>query len=320
MDLIERYLAAIRRNLPADKAADVTAELREDLFSRIDEREGGLGRSLDKNELSAVIKDSSHPLVVASRYRQQQQLIGAETYPFFIFTLKLVLLIVGAIILIAAVAAMAFGGADPWQAIPRAVGQLAMYSLVNGGAVTLAFAILDRNGFAAEHIRKWKPETLPDLGEERRGKWEGPLEVALTIAFLLWWTGLVSPEFRPGGANFRMEAAPVWQQLYLPILILALARLVHNVIQWLRPRWKTARLILGAATAIGALALLPVLYSAGEWAWIVPIGMPADAAMGLQNSLNLALRIAIIAVGVIWLIACLGELWRLGRAARERAV
>ena len=31
MDLIERYLAAIRRNLPADKASDVTAELREDV-------------------------------------------------------------------------------------------------------------------------------------------------------------------------------------------------------------------------------------------------------------------------------------------------
>ena len=35
MDLIERYLAAVRRNLPADKATDVTAELREDLLSRI---------------------------------------------------------------------------------------------------------------------------------------------------------------------------------------------------------------------------------------------------------------------------------------------
>jgi hypothetical protein len=318
MDLIERYLAAVRRNLPADKATDVTAELREDLFSRIEQREESLGRTLDKNELSTVIKDSGHPLVVASRYRQQQQLIGPETYPFFIFTLKLVLLIVGVIIIITAFAAMAFGGADPWQAIARAVGQLAMYSLVNGGVVTLAFAILDRNGFAAKHIRAWKPETLPDVGEERRGQWEGPLEVALTIAFLLWWTGLVSPEFRPGGSNFRMEAAPIWQQLYLPILLLALARLVHNVIQWLRPRWKTVRLMLGAATAIGALALLPSLYSAGEWARIVPLGMPVEAAASLQDSLNLALRIAIIAVGVIWLLGCLGELWRLSRAARER--
>jgi hypothetical protein len=319
MDLIERYLAAVRRNLPADKANDVTAELREDLLSRIEEREAGLGRTLEKGELSTLIKESGHPLVVASRYKPRQTLIGPETYPFFIFTLKLVLLIVAVIIIIAAFAAMAFGGADPLQAIPRAVGQLAMYSLVNGGVVTLAFAILDRNGFAAKHIRAWKPETLPDLGEERRGKWEGPLEVALTIAFLLWWTGIVSPEFRPGGSNFRIEAAPVWQQLYWPILILALARLVHNVIQWLRPRWKTVRTILGVATALGALAMLPVLYQAGEWARVVPMGMPADAAMGLQDSLNLALRIAIIAVGVIWLLNCLGELWRLSRAARERA-
>ena len=43
-----------------------------------------------------------------------------------------------------------------------------------------------------------------------------------------------------------------------------------------------------------------------------------DAAASLQDSLNLALRIAIIAVGVIWLLGCLGELWRLARTTRER--
>ena len=56
MDLIERYLAAIRRNLPVDKAADVTAELREDLFSRIEEREAALGRTLDRNELRRAVR------------------------------------------------------------------------------------------------------------------------------------------------------------------------------------------------------------------------------------------------------------------------
>jgi hypothetical protein len=320
MDLIERYLAAVRRNLPVDKATDVTAELREDILSRIEEREEVLGRPLEKEELSALIKDSGHPLVVASRYKPRQTLIGPETYPFFIFTLRLVLLIVAVIIIISAFAAVAFGGADPLESAARAVGQLAMYSLVNGGAVTLGFALLDRNDFAAKHVRSWKPDALPDIGDKRPGKWEGPVEVALTIAFLLWWTGLVSLPFPPGGNDFRIEAAPVWQQLYWPILFLALARLVHNIIQWLRPRWKTVRMILGAATAIGALAMLPVLYAAGEWARVVPMGMPADAATGLQDSLNLALRIAIIAVGVIWLLGCLGELWRLMRAARERLV
>ena len=109
MDLIERYLAAIRRNLPADKATDVTAELREDLLSRIEERESGLGRSLEKGELSTLIKESGHPLVVASRYKPRQTLIGPETYPFFIFTLKLVLLIVAVIIIIVTGLTLAFG-------------------------------------------------------------------------------------------------------------------------------------------------------------------------------------------------------------------
>jgi hypothetical protein len=49
---------------------------------------------------------------------------------------------------------------------------------------------------------------------------------------------------------------------------------------------------------------------------VVPTGIDADSAMGLQSSLHLALRIAIIAVGVIWAIGSFGELWRMARSHR----
>ena len=46
MQLLDRYLAAVARNLPAKQAADIAAELRENLLSEIEEKQATLGRPL----------------------------------------------------------------------------------------------------------------------------------------------------------------------------------------------------------------------------------------------------------------------------------
>jgi hypothetical protein len=174
--------------------------------------------------------------------------------------------------------------------------------------------VLERTGFPVEHIGAWDPAQLPDIGDEQPGPWKSAAEVALNVAFLLWWSGIVRLPFPPGAADFRIEAAPIFAQLYWPILVLAAGRLVHNLIQWLRPRWKLVRGLTDGLTAIAGLILLALIYRAGQWATIVPTGMPAHEAADLQTSLNLALKIAIVAIGVIWIFACLGALWSLSRS------
>ena len=82
MDLIERYLAAAARNLPGQLAADITAELRDVLLSRVEEQEATLGRPIDRAELEKILIDFGHPLVVAGRYRKVQHLIGPAVFPF----------------------------------------------------------------------------------------------------------------------------------------------------------------------------------------------------------------------------------------------
>ena len=121
---------------------------------------------------------------------------------------------------------------------------------------------------------------------------------------------------RPG---FQIEPAPIFAQLYWPILALAAARLVHNLIQWLRPRWKLVRALTGGLTAVAGLVLLAIIYRAGQWATLVSTGMPAAQAADLQTSLNLALKIAIVVTAVVWIFACLGGLWKLSRARSRSA-
>jgi hypothetical protein len=212
------------------------------------------------------------------------------------------------------VAQLLFGDRDPLAVLLQTIGGLAVSLAISVGIVTIIFAALERADFPADHVRRWNPGQLPDVGDEQPGPWKSAIEVALSVAFLLWWAGLFSLPIPTGGPDFRIEAAPVFAALYWPIFILAAARLVHNLIQWLRPRWRLVRSLTDGLTAIGGLALLVLIYRAGQWATIVSTGMPAHQAAELQTSLNLALKVAIVVTGVMWTFACLGALWKLYQA------
>lgn len=318
MDLLERYLGAIRRNLPAGKADDIVAELRDELVSRQEDREESLGHALDRDETAALLKDFGHPLVIAARYKPHQYLIGPDTFPFYMSVLRIVLLITFALTIVTGIMEGAFGANNVVQAVTRAFGGGWTMIFASAAIVTLVFAILERVGFPADHIKGWSPKELPDPIDRTPGQWESAFEVALTIAFLLWWTGMIYLPIPTGGSEFHLRAAPIWTEMFWPVTILVSARLVENLVQWLRPRWKLVRGILSVTTTIGGLVLLATIYRAGEWATVVPGTMAADQAAQLQDSINLGLGIAIIVIAVIWIFQCLGELWQLTRVWRTR--
>jgi hypothetical protein len=319
MNLVDRYVASIRRNLPADKAEDIAAELRDLLASRIEDREAALGRPLDADETKALLRSFGHPLVVAARYRKQQWLIGPDVFPFYLSVLRIVLAILALVFVVIAAVNLLFHGDHLLRAVGGALGGLWTSALINVAIVTIVFVVLERMGFPADHLRKWDPGQLPDVKDKQPGPWESAIEVALGIAFLLWWTGLVRLPFAAGGPSFRIEPAPIFTQLYWPILALVAARLVHSLIQGLRPRWWRLRLVVGAATAVGGIALLAIIYRAGRWAVVIPNTMPADKAAELQASLNLSLGIAIVVIAIVWGVQCLLGSYRLWRRSRFQA-
>ncbi|MBV9881821.1 MAG: hypothetical protein JO276_02300 [Sphingomonadaceae bacterium] len=319
MDLIDRYLGAVRRNLPARGADDIVAELRDALANRVEEREAALGRPLTDGEIQALVKDFGHPLVVAARYRRQQWLIGPDVFPFYLMVARILLLAVAGVQVAIGLVRLLFGGDDPIQILLAMAGGLATSLLFSLAIVTFLFVVLERSGFPKEHLQIWNPAQLADVEDERQGPWKSAAEVGFSIAFLLWWTGVFHLPYAAGGPDFRMEPTPVFTELYWPILVLASMRLVHNLIQWLRPRWTLVRAVTGGLTAIGGLVLAALIYRAGQWVTIVSTGMPAGQAAELQTSLNLALKIAIVAVGVIWTFQCLHALWVLSRSRLQAA-
>jgi hypothetical protein len=314
MDLIDRYLAAIARRLPAHKATDIVAEIHDDLLSRQEAREDVLGRPLERREVSALIKEMGHPLVVAAHYRPPQYLIGPDAFPFFVATLRIVAMFLAVALAIGTAASVTFGHESLVRALAQGVTGLLSSAMLTFGTVVAIFYALERTGFPADHLRQWQPERLPEARDRQPGAWGAAFEVAVGLYVILWWCGFMPlPLLYTNVQGLTLTPDPFWMTLWWPVLALMVARLVYNLVQWLRPRWKVVRGALSIATALGGLALLGVVYQAGHWLSMRSTTMPAHELMELERAVNLGLGIAIVVTGAAWVLQCLKEIWQLTR-------
>ena len=227
MDLIDRYLDTVRLFLPRDQRDDITAELRDVLLTRREEREAALGRPLSRKEDEAMLHDYGHPLIVAARYRPAQYLIGPELYPIYAFVVMIVLAAVGLSAAITGVVATSISGGEPAHGLGAALSVAWTGGFASIGAVTAIFAVLQRTGASERIALDWSIRDLPRITRRRpRQPWlEHAAAIAFLILFLFWWVGLVrvwTPDIPlEGGGALHFAFAPALQGLYLPVLALA---------------------------------------------------------------------------------------------------
>lgn len=316
MDLIERYLASVRQNLPADKTDDIIAELADELATRQEMGEDRKGRPLTRDEVTALLREFGHPLVIASRYRPQQYLIGPNIFPFYMFALRIVLTI-GAILLVAiGLVSALLGDRNLVQMVLGIFGDLWGFFFGAIAVVTLGFALFERFGGQVDQLYQWVPEHLPAPLARRKGQWEAAFEVGISIAFLLWWTGAVTFPRIAATSAFRIEPAAIWDQYYLPVLLLAAAQLAVSLVKWLLPRLWRIQALLSIGVSIATIAMAAGLYKAGAWVTVVATSVAGNVDR-LGESLNLSIRITLVVMMVIMAVQALGELRNLFRGNRE---
>ena len=64
MDLLERYLQAVRKHLPWKRQDDILAELRANLESQLEDNEEAIGRPLNDAEVETWLKQLGPPMQV----------------------------------------------------------------------------------------------------------------------------------------------------------------------------------------------------------------------------------------------------------------
>ncbi|MGZ4855646.1 MAG: hypothetical protein ACXVKH_10525 [Candidatus Angelobacter sp.] len=260
MELLDRYLQAVRFWLPRAQQDDIIAELGDDLRSQIEDRESSLGRPLSEDEFVALLKQAGHPLWVAGRYQKQQALIGPALFPLYRFVLKIAALgYLGPWLLVWIVLnvfAPTHRAGNPALSLVDGWNSFLIKAFVIFGIVTLVFAALERFQFAVTALQRWDPRKLPRWArrKERVPRVESVFGLAFSILYIIWWLSLSRYGhviFGPIAGFFSLN--PTLRAWYLPVLVPACIVTLQQCVNLLRPQWlwlRAAALLLADSIAL----------------------------------------------------------------------
>jgi hypothetical protein len=289
MSLIDRYLHAVREQLPASKRDDIVAELAEDLHAQADERGAALGRPLTEDEEAALLEPYGHPMFLAARFRRVQHVVGPRLFPFYWSTLKLALAVALAVQLALLIAFAAAG-----RPLGPAVAGFFKFPVGAGMTVfawvTLVFAVADV--IMGRVPGTWDPRTLPTAttARARTAAVHKAVEIAFTALFLAWWSVLPRwPFLAFGPAASHLAWTPALQAFYWPVLALGATSMFAQVARAARPDWTRALTAARVLTTAAALLLLVLALRAGDF--VVSI---SPGSTTLATAVNTALRIAAV--------------------------
>jgi hypothetical protein len=242
-NLIDRYLYAVSRYLPAPRQGDLLSELAANLHSEMEDKATALGRPLSEDEQAEVLRRHGHPIMVAARYQPHRSLIGPEIFPFYWFTVKRILPWVVGIWLLATVATLIFGswGTPISQRVD--VGHIitGLFSAVFQflAWITAGFALLE---FFKGHLRKelahpsWDPRKLPkaDPVADQNGPrhpWADAIASAVFLAWLLLFPRFPVLMFGPYVAwhLLNIDLPTIWHQFYWIIVAFNCVQLASKI-------------------------------------------------------------------------------------------
>ncbi len=330
-ELLDRYLHAVRFWLPKAQQQDIIAELSEDLRSQIEEKETGLGRSLNETEIEAMLKLRGRPFMVANRYLPQESLIGPALFPIYRFVMKVVALCYLVPWVLVWIGMMSLNSSYRAQhisagwfgAIASAWGALWSTAFIALATVTLVFAVLERVQAKSHFLDQWNPRKLPPVRNPNHISRAGSLiEVVVNLVFAGWWIKLMSSSVILDRPEIRIVLTPVWRYFFWGFLLLAFVNAAHAVVNFARPYWTVPRAsvrLITDATASGLFCWMFQFKVNGLAEVTIPKIAPAQMAQMqvAANAINLAMARAfpfVLLVGVVILLVDAYRIYRVKNA------
>ena len=242
MEILERYLKAVKFWLPSEQKQDIIAELSEDLHSQIDDKGSELGRSLNDAEVEAILKKVGPPMLVAQRYLPPRYLIGPALFPMYWFVLRLGWICIYGPWLIIVIGLKIFASFGAAHAGAAATGMFEPFFrslFIQFAVVSGVFALIERTHANAEFLKNWNPRQQLRVRDPNRAPRSSSIsELAWYVMLLLWWVNVLRIPAIPG-VNITM--APAVVSLYWPILVLILGQGTIACLNAFRPQWNPRR-------------------------------------------------------------------------------
>jgi len=310
MELVERYLQAVKFWLPRDKQDDIIAELREDMRSEIEEKEAALGRPLDKGDLEALLKRRGPPVVVAGRFLPQRHLIGPMWFPIYWLVLRLAIAANAipwmAVWLILWLNSPGYRAAHPGMAVFSTLGTLWTTVWIQFAVITLVFALLDKYQSHA-FIANWKPSQLQPLRKtrDRVPRAESTFGLIVSFIFLYWLLSVPGfPWMAFGPAAGFLSVNPGLRVFYLPIVLLTLVGIAQYALNLVHPEWTWLPPFTRLATSIAGMLIVDFMVKIYPY---VTLSGPApnwERYGKVVDILNFSLAITLACFWLAFAIAC----------------
>jgi hypothetical protein len=331
MELLDRYLEAVRKQLPWERQDDIVAELRANLEAQLEDRQEELGRTLNTEEAKAWVGQLAAPRMMAARYRPQQALIGPTLFPTY---WTIVRMLTPWLFLFAVIEGAVRLATHAWSAavLPEAILNGIWIVLVNIVVVTVVFVAIEYAGLhyperfpqIARIIGKWDLNDLPKI-EPVKGCRPRTFGVAVIDAgfhaLLLVWVLLLPkyPVLIFGPGAFVMHAlpytyAPILVNFYWAVVALNAVQLAWKLVDLYTGAWMGERRLQHFAIKLMGMIPIVIALRAPGHLWIVLKDPAAQfdkygaQLAQINQAIYLGLRI-VLAIVVITFLAELGKLW-----------
>ncbi len=305
MELIERYLQAVKFALPPEQRDDIIKELRDNMLSQVEEKEAELGHPLNEDEQVELLKKLGSPMRLASRYRKQQQMIGATMFPIYWKVLKASLALAFLVLAAASIATAAAG-----KTLMESLGVLFRYpsvALMVFAWITLAFSALEFFGARLRLKDTWDPHKLPPLVKQspRKSRFELIAQLLVQTIFGVWWLAGLHYQyliFGPGIAFLRF--GPVWQTIYPLFVVMVLVDVTLTAAMLVWPQWtqgrRVSRLVMSALGLVVLYFLInaPDLFVAADSITPQLQALAKGTNYGVHLGLGIAAIVNVVNIGI----------------------
>jgi len=319
MNLIDKYVAAVGRQLPTKNRADIEAEIRSTLEDMLEERTQGKGPA-DEATISQLLKEYGSPSEVAATYKPQQHqyLIGPRMYPIFERVIRIVIavFVAGSFIdLGIKLSETGLAGAGFASVLGGWFGSLLGGSIAAFGNVALVFAILERTRVAGKiekEFKEWDPKDLNE-SETDPDRVDLPDHIAtviftvLGLAFLNLYPSVLSVAFQSNGSLVTIPVLTKTFFRFLPwINVLGLVQIGFNGYMLSQREWKPVTRVLSILQDIASMIMAVVIMKTPGIFGVTPeslathgLGEAAEALAQVFNFLPIIVIIVIVVVTAI---------------------
>ena len=322
MDMLDRYLGAVRSYLPKSLSRaqqdDIIAELEENLRAEMDDREPERGHPLTAEDEETILQRHGHPMIVAGRYQASQgrvafgrELIGPALFPLYLRTLWIVMAI--SLAIYAAVVTVLTLTGNPLTVggvLTSVVMQVAIQFAALTAIFTVANQYLPTMRWDARSL-PMLPKTQPTQPKERQGERVSRVETLAEIVGIVvvvgWlWFAYNQPSLLFGPALEHYRLAPVWQQVALPTLLVLGVSVARGVVSLFRPEWVRLKRVVSVVTDIAGLGILLFLLQADSWVTLAN----GSAAPGSANEF---VYYGLLSTAAVFVLVIAWDTWKLIR-------